>query len=72
MIIQCGTSETTGNTTVEQLVQDLETEQWTYLSKYNLGIKDIAFTGDVAMFLDYHYRRNWNEWWNFGAKNTNG
>lgn len=52
MIIQCGTSETTGNTTVEQLVQDLETEQWTYLSKYDLGIKDIAFTGDIAMFLE--------------------
>ena len=52
MLIQCGTSETTGNTTVEQRVQDLETGEWTYLSKYDLGFKDIAFTGDVAVFLE--------------------
>lgn len=52
MLIQCGTSETNGNTTVEQRVQDLETGEWTYLSKYDLGFKDIAFTGDVAVFLE--------------------
>ncbi len=52
MLVQCGISDTTGNTTVEQWVQDLESGSWTYLSKYDLGIKDIAFTGDVAVFLE--------------------
>ena len=52
MLIQCGTSDTTGNTTVEQWVQDLESGEWSYLSKYDLGVKDAAFTGNVAVFLE--------------------
>lgn len=52
MLLQCGVSETTGNTTIEQWVMDLESGQWTYLCKYDIGTKNVAFIGGNAIFLE--------------------
>lgn len=52
MLLQCGISETTSNTTVEQWVQNLETKNWVLLSKYDIGIKNVAFINDSAVFLE--------------------
>ena len=52
MLLKLDTSESTGNTTIEQQVMDLETEEWTLLSKYDLGVKNVAFVRDVAIFLE--------------------
>ena len=52
MLLQCGISETTGNTTVEQWVLDIESNMWTFLCKYDLGVKHVAFINDNAVFLE--------------------
>lgn len=52
MLLQCGTSETTGNTTVLQWVCDLENGRWTRLCEYDMGFPDVAFKGNTAVFLE--------------------
>lgn len=52
MLLRCGTSETTGNTTVEQLFQDLTTGKWTHTCTYDLGVKGSSFIGDTALFSE--------------------
>lgn len=52
MLLQCGTSSQTGNTTVEQWVRDLETGEWTKLCIYDLGAPNLSFTSDMAAFLE--------------------
>ena len=52
MLLRCGTSETTGNTTVEQWFQDLTTGDWTHMCTYDTGIKDSGFKGNVAIFSE--------------------
>lgn len=52
MYLRCGTSKTTGNTTVEQWFQDLTTEEWTHMCTYDTGVKDSGFVGDVALFSE--------------------
>ena len=52
MLLQCRTSESTGNTCISQWVQDLSNGAWTYLCEYDLGVPNVAFTGDIAVFLE--------------------
>ena len=52
MLLQCGRSKETGNTTVEQWVCDLESGSWTKLCIYDLGFAGSCFKGDVAFFLE--------------------
>lgn len=52
MLLQCGVSKTTGNTTVEQWFQDLTTGQWTHACTYDLGLKNCRFRGSVALFSE--------------------
>lgn len=52
MVLRCGTSETTGNTTVEQWFQDLKTEEWTHTCTYDTGLKDTCFIGNMALFSE--------------------
>ena len=52
MLLQCGKSPTTGNTTVEQWVCELDTGKWTKLCVYDLGFAGSCFEGDVAFFLE--------------------
>lgn len=51
-LLQCGKSNETGNTTIEYWVMDLETETWTQLYVFDLGVPDVLFKGDVAVFLE--------------------
>ena len=50
-----GTSETTGNTTVEQWVLDVAADEWTVLCKYDLGAPGVTFRGPNALFLENFY-----------------
>ena len=52
MLIQCGSDQTTGNTVMEQWVRDLGTGNYTLLCKYDMGVPDVYFKGDVAVFLE--------------------
>ena len=52
MHLVCGTSSETGNTTVEQWVEDLETNETTLLSKYEVGVQNSCFKGSTAFFLE--------------------
>jgi len=52
MLLQCGRSAETGNTTVEQWVCELDTGRWTKLCVYDLGFAGSCFKGDVAFFLE--------------------
>ena len=52
MLLQCGKSPETGNTTVEQWVCDLTSGRWTKLCVYDLGFAGSCFKGDVAFFLE--------------------
>ncbi|MBE6731606.1 MAG: DUF3472 domain-containing protein [Ruminococcaceae bacterium] len=52
MHIRCRVSDTTGNTVVEQWVCDLETGEWTLLTAYDIGFKNSAFKGSIAIFLE--------------------
>ena len=52
MLLRCGTSETTGNTTVEQWFQDLTTGDWTHTCTYDIGVKDSSFIGSAAIFSE--------------------
>ena len=52
MQLLCGRSDTTGNTTVEQWVQDLSTSVWTKLCVYDLGVPNVSFKGNVCVFLE--------------------
>ena len=52
MLLRCGTSETTGNTTVEQWFQDLATGDWTHTCTYDIGVKDSSFIGNTCFFSE--------------------
>ena len=52
MLLRCGTSETTGNTTVEQWFQDLTTDEWTHMCTYDTGVKGSCFKGNTAIFSE--------------------
>ena len=52
MLLRCGTSETTGNTTVEQWFQDLTTGDWTHMCTYDIGVKNSCFKGSMAFFSE--------------------
>lgn len=52
MLLVCGISKTTGNTTVEQWFQDLSTEKWTHTCTYDVGIKSSGFIGNMALFSE--------------------
>ena len=52
MQLLCGKSDTTGNTTIEQWIQDLSTSMWTKLCVYDLGVPNVSFKGDVCVFLE--------------------
>ena len=52
MQLLCEISDTTGNTTIEQWVEDLETEEQTLLCIYDLGVPNVCFKGDIAVFLE--------------------
>ncbi len=52
MLIQCGISEETGNTTLEQLACDLEAGIWTSLCKYDLGVPGVRLKGSPCVFLE--------------------
>ena len=51
MLLQCGRTSA-GNTTIEQWVLDLSTGIWTKLCVYDLGVPGVAFSGDIAVFLE--------------------
>ena len=52
MHLRCSTSDTTGNTIVEQWVCDLETGNYTLLVAYDIGVRNSAFLGEIAIFLE--------------------
>ena len=52
VLLQCGESSTTGNTTMEQWVCDLSTMNWTKLCEFDLGAPDVSFKGNFAVFLE--------------------
>lgn len=52
MHLKCGTSQSTGNTTVEQWVCDLETGEYTLVCGYDTGVKNSLFKGSIAVFLE--------------------
>lgn len=52
MLLQCGTSKTTGNATVDQWFQDLATGKWTHMCTYDLGFKSKGFTGNAGIFSE--------------------
>ena len=52
MLLQCGRSELTGNTTIEQWFCDLGTKTWTKLCVYDLGAPNLSFKGNMAVFLE--------------------
>lgn len=52
MVLHCGVSETTGNTTLTMWAIDLETGRDTVLCTYDLGVPDVCFRGSVAVFLE--------------------
>ena len=57
MVLRCGTSKTTGNTTVEQWFQDLTTKTWTHMCTYDIGVKDSCFVGNVALFSENYLKQ---------------
>ena len=52
MTIILGTSDITGNTTLEQRVCDLETKEWITLCKFDLGAPDLIIKGNMYSFLE--------------------
>ena len=52
MLLQCGTSKTTGNTTILQWMQDLDHGVWKHICTYDLGVPNAAFIGNCAVFLE--------------------
>ena len=52
MHVKCIESEETGTTLVEQWVCDLETDEWTLLSIYDLKAKDVLFMSSPAIFME--------------------
>lgn len=55
MHLICTTSETTGNTVVQQWVENLETGEATLLCSYDIGVKNAWFKGQTAFFLENFY-----------------
>lgn len=52
MVLKCSTSNETGNTLVEQGVWDLETDTYTTLCIYDIGVPNATFKGPIAIFLE--------------------
>ena len=55
MHLICTTSEETGNTVVQQWVDNLETGEATLLCSYDIGVKNAWFKGQIAFFLENFY-----------------
>ena len=77
MRLQCMKYAAGGNTVIEQWVQDMSTEKWTKLCAYDLGVKNVSFKGDVAVFLEnfipaYAGEIRTMECRNFQIKDTSG
>ena len=51
-LIQCGRNKANGNSTVEYWVMDLERGTWTQLCIFDLGVPNVSFVGNVAVFLE--------------------
>lgn len=52
MHLRCAVSKISKNTLVEQWVCDLETNQYTLLCSYDVGVKGSAFKGPICVFLE--------------------
>ena len=52
MLIQIGTSEKTGNTTVQQWLMEISVGEWTKICEYDLGMPGLAFIGEIGIFLE--------------------
>ena len=52
MLLRCGTSVETGNTTIEQWIMDLTTNEWAHICTYDTGVRDTYFIGTSAFFLE--------------------
>ncbi len=52
MHLKCGVSPNTGNTTVEQYVYDFETQEYTLICSYDVGVKNSSLKGSVYVFLE--------------------
>ena len=52
MLLQCSRSDSTGNTTIQQWICDLSSNSWTKLCEYDLGVPNVAFIRDNAVFLE--------------------
>lgn len=52
MLLRCGSSPETGNTTVEQWFQDLTTGDWTHTCTYDIGVKNSSFIRNTALFTE--------------------
>ena len=52
LLLQCGKSSVTGNTTLEQWAYDLSEKIWNKICVFDLGAPDITFQGRTAVFLE--------------------
>ena len=52
MHLKCVTSESTGNTVIEQWVYDYARDESTLLCSYDLGVPNVCFKGANAFFLE--------------------
>lgn len=52
MHLKCIPSPATGTTLVEQWIHDIETEECTLLCRYDTGVADSTFKGNMAIFLE--------------------
>lgn len=57
MHLKCSTSNETGNTLVEQGVWDLETDTYTTLCIYDVGVPNATFKGAIGVFLENYDAR---------------
>lgn len=57
MLLLCGISKNTGNTTVDQWFQDLATDEWIHVCTYDTGIKDSCFIGNICFFSENFLRQ---------------
>lgn len=61
MLLKCGTSEETGNTTIEQWIMDLDLGKWTHICTFDTGVRDTCFIGSCAFFLENYLQNHAGE-----------
>lgn len=69
MTIACRDDES-GNTVVEQTVQDLETGEWTLLSSFDTGLQHSYLMGSMSQFMENYAGDSSNEFRSFRFKNV--